>query len=135
MALSLVILQFTKTFLLAYFFEEIQQLKFTVYDVDDRKHVNDVQRHDLIGEMECTLADIVTAGQEYKRNLREKGNLNSVSWQTRLEVLCVLTGTPYCLFDWLPPILQEPPEAASPSLLRKCRIQSSQYTCNWRLQS
>ena len=44
-----------------------------MYDVDDRQHVHDVRRHDLIGEMECLLADIVTAGQEYKRNLREKG--------------------------------------------------------------
>ena len=49
-------------------------MKFTVYDVDDRRHVEDVSRHDLIGEMECTLAEIVTAGKEYKRNLREKGN-------------------------------------------------------------
>ena len=44
-----------------------------VYDVDDRKRVEDTRRHDLIGEMECTLADIVTGGQLYKRTLREKG--------------------------------------------------------------
>ena len=60
-----------------YFFEEIQKVKFVVYDVDDRKHVEDTQRHDRIGEMECTLADIVTAGQQYQRTLREKGLLIS----------------------------------------------------------
>lgn len=58
-----------------YFFEEIQHLKFTVLDVDDRKHVDDVSRHDIIGGLECTLADIVTAGQQYKRTLRDKGRI------------------------------------------------------------
>ena len=66
-------LQFSKTFLVEYRFEEIQELKFVVLDVDDRKHLDDVSRHDHIGSVECTLADIVTAGQQYKRTLREKG--------------------------------------------------------------
>ena len=66
-------LQFAKTFLVDYFFEEIQKVKFVVYDVDDRRRVEETQRHDLIGEMECTLADIVTAGQRYQRTLRVKG--------------------------------------------------------------
>lgn len=66
-------MQFSKTFLLEYRFEEIQALKFIVLDVDDKKHVDDIGRHDLIGNMECTLADIVTAGQQYKRTLRDKG--------------------------------------------------------------
>ena len=65
--------QFAKTFLVDYFFEEIQKMKFVVYDVDDKKHIEDTRKHDLIGEMECTLADIVTAGQQYLRTLREKG--------------------------------------------------------------
>ena len=65
--------QFSKTFLLEYRFEEIQAFKFVVLDIDDKKRVDDAGRHDLIGEIECTLADIVTAGQQYKRTLREKG--------------------------------------------------------------
>lgn len=65
---------------MSYFFEEIQQLRFTVYDVDDKKHLEDTKKHDRIGEMECTLADIVTAGKEYKRNLREKGRAGSNVW-------------------------------------------------------
>ena len=70
--LLLLLLQFSKTFLLEYRFEEIQALKFSVIDVDDKKHIDDISRHDLIGEMECTLADIVTAGQQYKRTLRDQ---------------------------------------------------------------
>ena len=66
-------IQFAKTFLVNYYFEEIQKMKFVVYDVDDHKRVEEIQRHDLIGEMECTLADIVTAGQQYQRTLRAKG--------------------------------------------------------------
>ena len=68
-------LQFSKTFLLEYRFEEIQSLKFIVLDIDSKKHVDDVGKHDLIGEMECSLADIVTAGQQYKRTLRSKGTV------------------------------------------------------------
>ncbi len=60
-----------------YQFEEIQKLKFVVYDIDDKKHLEDTSKHDLIGQLECTLADIVTAGQEYKRTLRAKGTLSN----------------------------------------------------------
>ncbi len=56
-----------------YRFEEVQQYRFVVYDVDDRKHVDDVKKHDLIGAVECTLADLVTAGQLYTRTLRHQG--------------------------------------------------------------
>ena len=42
-------------------------------DVDDKKHIDDVGKHDLIGQLECSLADLVTAGQQYKRTLRKAG--------------------------------------------------------------
>ena len=42
-------------------------------DVDDKKHIDNVGKHDLIGELECSLADIVTAGQQYKRTIRKEG--------------------------------------------------------------
>lgn len=70
----LVILQFSKTILLEYRFEELQNLKFAVYDIDSKKHIEDVSKHDFIGGLECSLADIVTAGQEYRRTLKDKGN-------------------------------------------------------------
>ena len=54
-------------------FEEVQTLKFAVYDVDDKHHIEDTSRHDFIGAVECSLADIVAAGQQYKRTLRAHG--------------------------------------------------------------
>lgn len=51
----------------------MQTLKFAVYDVDDKRHVDDTRRHDFIGVVECLLADIVAAGQQYKRTLRKGG--------------------------------------------------------------
>ena len=56
-----------------YFFEEVQQLKITVYDVDSVTHIDDFSRHDLIGEAEFTLADVISAGQELVKTLRQKG--------------------------------------------------------------
>ncbi len=65
--------QFSKTFLLDYRFEEVQYLRFSVYDVDNKHHVDNISLHDFIGESFCTLADIVTAGQEYNKTLRSNG--------------------------------------------------------------
>ena len=48
-------------------------MKFMVLDVDDKKRVDDPSRHDLIGVLECQLADLVTAGQQYTRTLRLPG--------------------------------------------------------------
>lgn len=56
-----------------YRFEEIQEFKFATYDVDDKKNVDILQKQELIGETECMLAEIVSAGQRYDRKLRYKG--------------------------------------------------------------
>ncbi len=69
--------QFSKTFLLDYRFEEVQYLKFSVYDVDSKHQVDNTSLHDFIGESFCTLADIVTAGKQYNKTLRQNGNLFS----------------------------------------------------------
>lgn len=66
-------IQFSKTFVVDFRFEEVQTLKFAVYDVDDKHNIDDIRRHDFIGAMECSLADIVAAGQQYKRTLRVSG--------------------------------------------------------------
>ena len=58
-----------------YHFEEVQNLMFVVYDVDDSKHVEDLSRHDLIGQIQCSLADIVIAGQQYRGRLKDRGLL------------------------------------------------------------
>ncbi len=49
-------------------------MRFVVYDVDDKRRVDDVSRHDLIGQVECNLAEVVTAGQQYSRTLRLPGS-------------------------------------------------------------
>ena len=56
-----------------YFFEEVQLLKFVVYDVDSERHIEDLSRHDLLGEAEFTLADVISAGQVLTKNLTKNG--------------------------------------------------------------
>ena len=58
---------------MSYHFEEVQNLKFVVYDVDDRKHVEDLSRQDFIGQIQCSLADIVTDGQQFRGRLKNQG--------------------------------------------------------------
>ena len=70
-------MQFSKAFQLQYRFEEIQRLKFVVVDVDDKSRIDEISRHDMIGELECALADLVTAGQQYERSLRLNGETPS----------------------------------------------------------
>ena len=69
-------LQFAKTFLVDYHFEEIQQFKVSVYDVDDKKHLDDLTRHDFIGEATFTLADVVTSGTRLTKTLTSAGTYN-----------------------------------------------------------
>ena len=61
--------------MLEYCFEEVQELKFLVYDVDDKRRIDDTSRQEFIGETECTLAAIVSAGQCYDRKLRNRGKI------------------------------------------------------------
>ena len=44
-----------------------------MYDVDDLKHIDNFKKQEIIGEIDCQLAEIVTAGQEYRRTLRLRG--------------------------------------------------------------
>ena len=68
-AMDVSYLQFAKTFNLDYHFEEVQHLRVAVYDVDDKKHIDDLSKHDFIGEAKFTLADVVTAGQVLTKQL------------------------------------------------------------------
>ncbi|XP_014674843.1 PREDICTED: copine-8-like [Priapulus caudatus] len=49
---------FAKKFIVDYFFEESQKLKFEVYDVDSASR--NLREHDFLGSLECTLAQVVT---------------------------------------------------------------------------
>uniref|UniRef100_A0A668AZK9 Copine 3 n=1 Tax=Myripristis murdjan TaxID=586833 RepID=A0A668AZK9_9TELE len=53
--------KFAKKFVLEYYFEMVQKLKFSVYDIDNNTY--DLGDDDFLGEMECTLGQIVSSRQ------------------------------------------------------------------------
>ncbi|XP_052824651.1 copine-8 isoform X2 [Octopus bimaculoides] len=56
---------FVKKFIIHYFFEESQKLKFEIYDVDSKSA--NLDKHDFLGKLECTLAEIMIANRFVKR--------------------------------------------------------------------
>ncbi|XP_029637877.1 copine-8 isoform X4 [Octopus sinensis] len=56
---------FVKKFIIHYFFEECQKLKFEIYDVDCKSA--NLDKHDFLGKLECTLAEIMIANRYVKR--------------------------------------------------------------------
>uniref|UniRef100_A0A8C5G7G5 Copine-3-like n=1 Tax=Gouania willdenowi TaxID=441366 RepID=A0A8C5G7G5_GOUWI len=53
--------KFAKKFVLDYYFEMVQKLKFCVYDIDNNTY--DLGDDDFLGELECTLGQIVSNKQ------------------------------------------------------------------------
>uniref|UniRef100_A0A8C3AMY1 Copine-3 n=1 Tax=Cyclopterus lumpus TaxID=8103 RepID=A0A8C3AMY1_CYCLU len=51
--------KFSKTFVIDYYFEMVQKLKFVVYDIDSDN--NSLQDADFLGELECTLGQVVSS--------------------------------------------------------------------------
>lgn len=60
-----------------YHFEEVQNLRVAVYDVDDKRHIDDLSRHDFIGEAQFKLAEVVAAGQMFTRRLTSASEYGS----------------------------------------------------------
>jgi len=60
--------KFTERIALDYYFEEVQRLRFVVLDIDKPK--NGVENNDFIGEMYCTLGDIMGCRGYLSRNLQ-----------------------------------------------------------------
>ena len=53
--------QFATTIEMDYFFEEVQELKFSVYNVNDSSSLED---NDFLGSIECTLSEVsIIAGK------------------------------------------------------------------------
>lgn len=48
--------KFAKKFVLDYYFEMVQKLKFCVYDIDNNTY--DLSDDDFLGELECTLGQV-----------------------------------------------------------------------------
>lgn len=70
--LSNCFVQFQTTFVADYYFQEEQQFKVEVYDADDKKHIEDLSKHDYIGSAKFTLAKVVT-GKMLTKPLTNKG--------------------------------------------------------------
>uniref|UniRef100_UPI00398E630C copine-3-like n=1 Tax=Pristiophorus japonicus TaxID=55135 RepID=UPI00398E630C len=51
--------KFVKKFLIDYCFEQVQKLKFAIYDIDNK--TIDLSDDDFLGELECTLGQIVSS--------------------------------------------------------------------------
>ncbi|XP_022084005.1 copine-8-like isoform X1 [Acanthaster planci] len=59
---------FVKKFVIDYFFEEVQKLKFELYDVDSKSQ--DLRKHDFLGKAFCTLGEIMgSSGCKLKKPL------------------------------------------------------------------
>uniref|UniRef100_A0A8C4IP62 Copine family member 9 n=1 Tax=Dicentrarchus labrax TaxID=13489 RepID=A0A8C4IP62_DICLA len=59
---------FVRKFVLDFFFEEKQNLRFDVYNVDTRS--SNLSKHDFLGQMFCTLGEIIgSAGSRLERTL------------------------------------------------------------------
>eukprot|EP01080_Neovahlkampfia_damariscottae_P009947 gene9947-2268_t len=75
--------QFKKTFMMDFKFEETQELKFLVLDVDSKS--TKFEDHDIIGELSCTLSEIIgsrgsllTKPLEFKEKPNRKNGFISV---------------------------------------------------------
>ncbi|KAF1755625.1 hypothetical protein GCK72_012075 [Caenorhabditis remanei] len=73
--------QFTKTFLLPYFFEETQLLRFEIYDADSPNVGQDLSSHDFLGRFECVLAQIVSYST-LKAHLGKHGEIGA-QWRNK----------------------------------------------------
>lgn len=68
--------EFVKKFVLTYYFEERQKLRFEIYDVDSTSPV--LANHDFLGRFECSLGEIVSLGAVSKPLLGTGGNYGTI---------------------------------------------------------
>ena len=53
--------EFSKKIVIGYHFENLQKLKFKIFDIDSKSTALD--KHDFLGEVECSLGQIVSSGK------------------------------------------------------------------------
>ena len=82
-----------------YHFEEVQNLRVSVYDVDDKKHLDDLSRHDFIGEAKFTLGEVVAAGRVFTRQLTSASEYTA--FLNLLENTIVLSNN-YIYYSYIP---------------------------------
>ncbi|KYQ93593.1 phospholipid-binding protein [Tieghemostelium lacteum] len=77
--------QFKTPVRMDYYFEEVQNLRFTVIDVDNADHLDKIQEQDMIGETTTTLSNILSrAGQTLETDLLDK----SKKFSGKIRVSC-----------------------------------------------
>ena len=59
-----------------YHFEEQQQFKLIIYDIDDDYHLDALYKQDYIGEAEFCLASLLTSGSSLTLPLIKEGTVN-----------------------------------------------------------
>uniref|UniRef100_A0AAR2LM02 Copine-3 n=1 Tax=Pygocentrus nattereri TaxID=42514 RepID=A0AAR2LM02_PYGNA len=62
--------KFAKKFVIDYHFEVVQKLRFSLYDIDNK--TIDLSDDDFLGELECTLGQIVSSGKLTRPLLKNK---------------------------------------------------------------
>ncbi|KAL5260858.1 hypothetical protein ACHWQZ_G006780 [Mnemiopsis leidyi] len=73
--------KFQKQITVDYRFEEVQKLGFYVFDIDDGN--NDINKADFLGQCDCNLGQIVSAGN-FKQPLQQNGrNFGSIAIQAQ----------------------------------------------------
>lgn len=68
--------EFVKKFVVDYFFEELQKLKFEIYDVDCASP--DLSKHDFLGSVECTLGEVVSSVRLERRLKGPRTNCGTI---------------------------------------------------------
>jgi hypothetical protein len=76
--------QFSKAFEVDYYFEEVQRLRFAIYDIDNT--TPQVSDDDFLGQIECTLGEIVS-GSPFTRQLMLRGNTRAGNGTITLHAL------------------------------------------------
>ena len=62
--------QWVKSFDVQYHFEQRENFKVEIYDVDDLVNINTLANHDFVGNLEFTIHEVVTArNQTLEKNL------------------------------------------------------------------
>uniref|UniRef100_A0AAY4E3I6 C2 domain-containing protein n=1 Tax=Denticeps clupeoides TaxID=299321 RepID=A0AAY4E3I6_9TELE len=79
---------FVRKFVLDFFFEEKQNLRFDVYNVDTRS--SNISKHDFLGQTFCTLGEIIgSAGGRLERTLEIQ-----ILWISAVSSSCFSSGIP-----------------------------------------
>lgn len=63
-----------------YRFEEVQNFRIVIYDVDDKADINNLEKHDFLGEADLKLADVLTAGKVLTKQLMKYSSSKYLIW-------------------------------------------------------